>query len=291
LADTIREMSDGRLDMETFAGGELVEAPEIADALGSNLIQFSLTNAGYYTGAIPEMMLSPDGWPPNVVRSLDDRIELFWQRGLNEIIREALVPHGMHFLMPTPPVPIRFWSKEPMYGIDEMQGFKMRLWGKFVDAFNEAGASAVYLPHPEVYPAIATGVLDGGGGLATFYESMNFYELCDYYYDVPIVGGGLIIVASLDAWNELPDDLKAIVNEASMSYRMKNYGHINHSFFEMRTKFAGWGTTVITWPAEDLNPISEASFKILDEIEAASATNAEGMAIVKQFMRDMGYVE
>ena len=178
-----------------------------------------------------------------------------------------------------------------MYGIDEIKGFKMRLWGKFVDAFNEVGASAVYLPHSEVYTAIATGVLDGGGGLATFYESMNFYELCPYYYDVPIVAGGLVVMASLDAWNELPDDLKLLVNEACMSYREKNYGFVNHSFYEMRKKFDGWGTTVIQWPAEDMVPLAEASYKILDEIEAASAANAKGIAIVKEFMNEMGYVK
>ncbi|NVM23028.1 MAG: TRAP transporter substrate-binding protein DctP [Desulfobacterales bacterium] len=290
-AEAIREMSDGRFDITVYPGDELVAAPELADALASGLIDFTITAGSYYKGAIPEMMLEPTGWPPLIVRSPEDQAELMWYRGLNDLIDKALNKYGIKYFFPDVEGPTAFWSKEPMYGVDDLKGFKMRLWGRFIDAFNAVGASAVYLPHSEVYTAIATGVLDGGGGLGTFYMDMNFRELCPYYYDRALNAPSVSYMASLDSWNELPDAFKVMLEEECLANRQKVYNATMHDSYVMKGKFKEWGTTVITWPDEELNKICAASIKILDEMAAAGPVNAEGMQIVKDFLKERGYMD
>lgn len=284
-------MSNGRLDMTVYAAEELVPGPEIGHALAKRLIEFSVASGGWIMGDMPEAELEPGNWPPLIVRSFQDQNEICFYRGLNDLTQKGMAKYGIQYFMPTCEGPTAFWSKKPMNSIEEIKGFKMRAWGYFVEAFTAVGAQAVYLPHSEVYTAIATGVLDGSCSLGTLYDQNKYHELCPYYYDRPLNAPAVGMMASMAAWNELPDDLKTILYEAMMSFRAKRFALTWHDDYLMKAKFSQWGTKIITWPDKDLNKITEVSVKLLDKIASKSPTNAEGMKIVKDFLKEKGYIQ
>ncbi len=102
------------------------------------------------------------------------------------------------------------------------------------------------------------------------------------------------IQESLDA---LPDDLKAIVNTAAIAFA-KDYADVcTMQESEMFNKaFPEWGTTYIEWGKKDVDKITnEFSLpyldKIAEEVGAKDPRVVEGVKIVKQFMRDYGYID
>jgi TRAP-type C4-dicarboxylate transport system substrate-binding protein len=166
------------------------------------------------------------------------------------------------------------------------------------DTMEHFGASPVMLPHPETYMAIAMGTLDGSGTAWWLYRDLKLYEVCPYFigpaWQVP---QGMELWASKKAWDALPDDLKEIVTEAAKQFD-KDYARVcDEQEKEMFEKsFKEWGTTYIEWGQKDIDRITnEFSIPYLDKIDSEigskDARVAEGIKIIKQFMKDRGYIQ
>jgi TRAP-type C4-dicarboxylate transport system substrate-binding protein len=102
---------------------------------------------------------------------------------------------------------------------------------------------------------------------------------------------------SKKAWDALPDDLKEIVTQAADEFN-KDYADVcEQQEKEMFEKsFKEWGTTYIEWGQKDIDRITnEFSLPYLDKIEQDVGSKdprvAEAIQIIKQFMKDRGYIE
>ena len=159
------------------------------------------------------------------------------------------------------------------------------------------GAAPVMLPHPETYTA-AMGTLDGSGTAWWLYRDLKLHEVCPYFigpaWQTP---QGMELWVSKKAWDALPDDLKAIVETAAVAFT-KDYADICWmQEREMFNKsFPEWGTTYIEWGKEDIDRITnEFSLPYLDkiakEIGPKDPRVVKGIEIIKQFMKDYGYID
>ena len=66
LADRVREMSNGRLDIKVYGAGELVPALEIFEAVSQGTVQMGHGAAYYWRGSVPAAQLftaDPLGYP------------------------------------------------------------------------------------------------------------------------------------------------------------------------------------------------------------------------------------
>ena len=57
LADRVREMSNGRLDIKVYGAGELVPALEIFEAVSQGTVQMGHGAAYYWRGSVPAAQL------------------------------------------------------------------------------------------------------------------------------------------------------------------------------------------------------------------------------------------
>lgn len=292
FCDWLREMSDGRIDVTLFAGGELVGTKDIADALATGVIELAFTTSSSYTGAVPDVSFAACAVPPLLWQGPNDVYELYWGLELDELLREAWAENGIYFLTTAGTGAVTFWSKEPMYHVEDLEGFKVRFYGAPAQTMEKLGATPVFLPHKEVYTALATGTVDGSGTSLMHYEGMKYYELCPYVY-APAwkQPEAMDILMSLDAWNELPDDLKAVVKVASRAYAHDLT--IQSAWFEAAIigKLDGWGSTLITWSKEDVKKVSIAALSLLPELAARSPKSALGYTIIEKFAKEKGYIE
>jgi TRAP-type mannitol/chloroaromatic compound transport system substrate-binding protein len=183
FCDRIRMMSNGRLDITLFTAGELTPTVEIIDSMEKGMVDIAHTTGAYYTGSIPEACLETAGLPPLMFDSFRDAIQLYWYGGLDEIIRQGYAKHGIYYLGSLIwDVPIAFWSKNNMQGIEDLKGYKARSFGYTAKALAKLGAAPVFLPHEEVYTAIAQGVIDGSMTDASYYARMKYNEVAPYFY-------------------------------------------------------------------------------------------------------------
>ena len=296
FVDAVREMSDGRLDITLYPGGELVPSMEIVDALAQDVIEMAYSSSPYYTGLDPALALDGSGLPPYLWRGPVDMLELLEYWGLGDIMGTAYAGLGVHLVKQVLCENAHTWSKYPLNSVEDLKGHKLRLWGGYVsDTFVKLGAAPAFIPHEEVYTALATGVIDGSGTGAGKFLSLALYEHCPYIYQPPLLApASTVLLASQNSWDALPDDLKEIVNVAAYALGIK--WHVDALVDEGQNIWSTeaqekLGITVMTWSDDDLKAFAAAALSCLPDLAAKSPQCAEGARIIEDFLKFKGYVD
>ncbi len=111
-------------------------------------------------------------------------------------------------------------SKKEIQTPADMKGLKIRTQENplHMQIVNSLGASATPIAFSELYTALQQGTVDGQeNGIALTY-SMGFNEIVKYMTYLPHIYDPYIVVMSQDAWNRLPADLQALMEEYGAKY-------------------------------------------------------------------------
>ena len=293
FCERVREMSGGRLNITLYTAGQLSPTKELIDSLSAGTVDIAYTTGAYYTGIVPEATLEQAGLPPLILNSLRDAINLYWYGELGEIIREGYAKENVYYLGAIPwEVPITFWSKEPLYGVKDLAGYKPRSFGYTAKTLASLGASPAFLPHEEVYLSLAQGIINGSMTDGSYYERMKYYEVAPYYI-VPGLSNvqEMCLLVSMKSWNKLPDDLKAILKEAHIHFSIEHGQYLVNAYNEMMKHMDKLGATVIVWPEEEQKKIRQAGLEFMPEIAAKSDGCAKGVEILMQYMKDNNLID
>ena len=181
--------------------------------------------------------------------------------------------------------------KTPAYSVAELAGLKLRAWGMIVDTLAELGAASTWLPGPELYTSLATGVLDGlVYSNSADYVDMAFYEVTDYWLRKPLLSSVVhnSFIVNADVWRELPDDLKSTVEGALEAATWRNLYTAEVALDKGWVFAEDYGIEMIEWPAEDQTVISDRLWQLTSEYRPDAACE-EFLDIVEAFMIEMGY--
>jgi len=293
FCDRVRAMSGGRLDITLYTAGQLVPSKEIVEALGAGTVDISYTTGAYYTGIVPEANLEQAGLPPLILHNFRDALNLYWYGELKDILSEGYAKEGVYYLGAVPwDVPITFWSKEPMYGVEDLKGYKPRSFGYTAKTLAKLGASPAFLPHEEVYLSLAQGIINGSMTDGSYYERMKYYEVAPYYI-VPGLSNvqEMCLLVSMKSWEALPEDLKAILKEAHIHFTLDHGQHLVNAYNAMMKKMDELGATVIVWPEEEQKKIRQAGLEFFPEIAAKSPGCKRGVEIFMKYLKDEGLID
>ncbi|KJS31614.1 MAG: hypothetical protein VR64_10785 [Desulfatitalea sp. BRH_c12] len=217
FCDRVRAATDGELDITPLPPGAIVPTKDVFEALGRGLFEISLIWPAYWIGMVPVA-----GHINGQLYSWENVSEMygyFYDMGAIEIFRQAYADHKVRFVAPLPCAGLALFSRKPLRTISDFKGFKVRSTGIAAQVFQKAGATPVFFPGEEVYQALQTGVCDGAhwGGVSTAWD-MKFQEVTKFIvmpYLANINNGEIIM--NHKKWDELPSDLKAIVEECASS--------------------------------------------------------------------------
>jgi TRAP-type C4-dicarboxylate transport system substrate-binding protein len=190
--------------------------------------------------------------------------------------------------------PTAMVSKKPVRTLAELKGLKVRSSGKIADMLKAAGASPVLVPGEEIYTALSTGVIDAAHwGAAAGALTMKLCEPAKYYIQPNLAFSATdLIMVSKKAWDELPADLQKIVYLAfkERCWRRSNE-YIQEEVKALETMKKKYGVQVSTLDKEAQKMLQQAAIKIWDETAALSSTNAEWIGKMKEFLKELGYVD
>ncbi|HUV53396.1 MAG TPA: TRAP transporter substrate-binding protein DctP [Dehalococcoidia bacterium] len=292
LQQRLTEMSKGRLKIKAFSSGEIVPTVEILDAVASGVLDMGWFCGAYVSDKIPIAAVEfglPFSWTDVGL----DVYNIFWERGLLDLVREAYGEHGVYYVGPVHTAPYSLLAKTEARGIEDLRKMKIRSTGITAKALNNAGIPTVYVPVEETYVALATGTIDGvvyGG--AGDYRDTKFYEVAKYYYRPPIMASSTCnVLVNMDVWNSLPSDLQAILVYGTSDY--SQWMAFNYLDFEYQAleEMGKQGLKVVTLPDETVAELVEAALPLWDEVAASSPRAAKGVEIVKDWFRTKGVIE
>jgi TRAP-type mannitol/chloroaromatic compound transport system substrate-binding protein len=156
--------------------------------------------------------------------------------------------------------------------------------------FKRLGIGVTGIPGGEIYPALEVGLIDGAEWAGPILnEALGFHEPAPYMLTPGWHEPALftMFIVNKDAWAELPDDLKRIVEIAGLA----TYTHYRQfTFYEnaraLQRQIAAGGR-LIRLPDEDLALLEATAMEILEEHAAKSAFFARVLQSQRDFMELM----
>ena len=289
----LKAASGGRLDITPHAGGEIMPVMETFDAVSSGMLKIDFSYGPYWIGKLP-MAIYASGIPPFTLTRWEQYKVLYYELGLEKLIREAYAKQNIFYVAAMPTNNAVMLSKFPVHKAADLKGKKFRATGLYAEILNEAGASATYFPWGEIYGALEKGTIDGviAGPLSSQADS-GFHEPTKFLLETPITPvDAWSLHVNMDAWKELPDDLKALlVESASYAADLFTGSYFVHDVQWRKKIVEEHGFTVTTLPEEEQRKLSQYSMAVLDKYSKKDPEFAAATKILKTYMKDLGLLK
>jgi TRAP-type mannitol/chloroaromatic compound transport system substrate-binding protein len=272
FADQVKLMSDGRLNIQVFAGGELVPALQSFDAVSQGTIEMGHGASYYWAGKVPAAQFFsavPFGMTAKGVETW------IYSGGGLEIWRELYKPFNV---LPIPMgntgVQAGGWFKKRIDSVDDLQGLRMRIPGLGGNVLKGAGGNPVLMSGSEIYTALERGILDATEWVGPYHDQrLGLNRAASYYYypgwHEP--GTELELLVNIDAWDQLPTDLKSIVENAAQATSLWMFTTMEYentkALAELRTK---QNIEILEFPAEVLAELRRVATDVLEQEASGS---------------------
>jgi TRAP-type mannitol/chloroaromatic compound transport system substrate-binding protein len=286
LAETIGRMSNGRLNIKVYGGGELVPPLEVFSAVQQGTAEMGHGAAYYWRGKIKAGLLFT-GIPFGLVAH-EIHGWLYYGGGL-ELYRKAYAPYG---LVPFPAgnsgTQMGGWFKKKINGVADLNGLKMRIPGIGGEALQRAGGTPVNVPGSEVFTALQSGVVDAAEWVGPMNDlALGLHQAAPYYYYPGWQEPGSVLECLVHqaAWDRLPADLQEIVTIACQAVTTDMYADFEaRNGQALRTLVEEHGVELLPFPDDVLAELRRHTFDILDALAAEDAMVREVWDSFRGFM-------
>jgi len=252
--ETIEKVSGGRLVIKGHPGGAIVPADTEHRAVHEGILDIGVQMSMHWAGLHPvaPLFCVMIGGPTamghfywfQVGPGLDLMNEMWEKVGLNVKGVAVIAQEEEVFL----------YMNKPMRTAADLHGLKLRLFADEAAVFvKEFGVVPLGIPSPELYEAVAKGVIDGfqHGHLMVDWR-MGFHEIVDYVFISPVrqPSSTLTIIVNRDVWADLPDDLRLLAETIFWKYGAKHNAIMTAGTIEYMEKWVDFGVPLLPVPAE-----------------------------------------
>ncbi len=222
MAEWVKEMSGGRMEITVYGGGELIPALEGFDAVSSGAVEMNHGAAYYWAGKLqcaPFFTAVPFGMNAQQMGS--------WiiSGGGQQLWEEVYAPFDLlPIICGNTGVQMGGWFNKEVNTLDDIKGLKMRIPGLGGKVFAQAGGTPILVSGGEIYTNLERGVIDATEWIGPYHDyNMGFHQVAKYYYypgwHEP--GPVLELICNKSKFAELPKDLQEIVRTAA--YRLNRW--------------------------------------------------------------------
>ncbi|MEL6669132.1 MAG: TRAP transporter substrate-binding protein [Bacteroidota bacterium] len=268
LAELVRKMSNGRLDITVYGGGELVPALESFDTVRQGGAQMGSGVAYYWSGKVPAAQYF--GGIPLGFNAQEMNAWLISGGGL-ELWRELYAQYNLRpFIGGNTGGQMGGWFNKEINTLSDLRGLKMRMPGIGGRVLQRLGGSPVLKPAGELYTSLERGLIDALEWIGPFHDyEMGFHEIAKYYYypgwHEP--GSCFEFTVNLDAWNELPTDLQTILETATHLVNLYTLCEFEARNAETLATIKSLGTVELrAYPEEVLDAARIAAKEVAEEL-------------------------
>jgi len=215
FAAYVKDKTGGRIDIATFPAGQLGGERSMAEQVRYGVLQIAAITTAVLQNFVPECAIldMPFIFPDRktAYATLDDP-------EVQEKIFSFFPKKGFIAIGWTENEIRDFTnSKHPVRTPEDIRGLKVRVMNSpaYLDTFKQLGASPVGIPFPETYNALQTGVIDAQENPILTSVLMKFTEVTKHVTRTQHCLTECIIVVSVDYWESLSKEDKAVFREAA----------------------------------------------------------------------------
>ena len=222
FADNIKAMSNGRLNIKVYAGGELIPPLQTFDAVSQGTVEIGHGSAYYLAGKVPEAQFFST--VPFWLTARGMNAWLYDGGGL-ELWREVYKPfHVIPFPLGNTGVQMGGLFNKEINSLADIKGLKMRIPGLGGKVFAKAGGNPILLAGSEVYTSLERKTIDATEWIGPYHDKrLGLYRAAEHYYYPGWHEPGTVLELTVNqhAWDSLPADLQAIVSNAAQAENVR----------------------------------------------------------------------
>ncbi|MCX7295989.1 MAG: TRAP transporter substrate-binding protein [Hyphomicrobiales bacterium] len=285
VAERIRALSNGRLDIQVSAAGEVVPAFGVLEAVGNGVAEMGHTASFYWQGK-----MAAASFFTTVPFGLTPSEHTAWiEAGGGQALWDDLYrPFGVKpFMGGNTGVCMGGWFRRELKSLADVRGLKLRSLGLGGEVYRRLGATPQTTPPAEILTSLQSGVIDGAEFVGPGTDiALGLYRVAPFYYypgfNKPN-GTGECLVA-LKAWEALPADLKAIVAHAcaaEANYALSEMERLNAQ--ALAALIGDHGVKLVAFPDDVVAAARKEADAVLGELSARDAASAKVHASYADF--------
>jgi TRAP-type C4-dicarboxylate transport system substrate-binding protein len=243
--DMVHERLAGKLAIDYLGGGEVAPPFEQLEALRNGVVDVILGASSYYTGQVPEALgVLYAKLPPSELR----------KTGYYDLMRQIhMEKAGVVYLANvggSPGKAFRFFTKVKVDKPD-FTNLKIRVTPVYTELVEALGGTPITMKPSEVYTAMERGVVDGYGWSYGGITDFAWQEVTKYVIDHPFYSANTAILINKDAWDKLPDDVKATLEEIGIELEKKAETYMEKYNAEEDARLADLGLEFVKFSDAD----------------------------------------
>ena len=291
LQKELTACTKGRMALELHEAGALFPATEIFPAVKRGVIQMGTISPAYLpetisTGGIASGL-------PFAFRNVWEAAYFHKQLGFEKMIRDEVAAQGVYYS--TDKVyPTEMVVKAPVTSMDDFRKLKIRSSGALQRFLTAGGAAGAYLPGPEIYPALSTGVINGvHWGAAQGANSMGLYEVAKYHVQPALnIAGTDAFVINQKALDGLPPELrKCMIDTLDEQFWMRTNQYLYQERITLAKAMKDKGVKINQLPPDVLDHLTKVAAKQWEEEGKKGPGAQKALAMLKGFLGELGYLK
>ncbi len=283
-ADRIEAESEGRIKIERFNSMALGGTPpELLDQAIDGVADIVWTVVGYTPGRFPETEVFELPFMVEDARAASCAYWKMYDKNMREDFKDV------HILGTWVHGPGIFHTADPVEVPSDLEGMKIRGGSRLVNQLLElTGATPVGMPVPAIAEGLSKGVIDGTTIPWEVTPAIKVPELVENHTEFEGPGLytlGFVLAMNNNSYNNLPDDLKAVMDANSgLEFSVFAGGVQADADGPARVVAADLGNNIITIDAEtaasDWLPVIEPIYA--DWIADMDGKDRDGQAIIDE---------
>ena len=222
LAERVRTLTDGRFDIRTYAGGEIVPPFGVLSNVQSGTVQMGHSASYYYIGQNPALAF--DCTVPFGLTARQYNAWMYEGGGL-ELMRGLFSDFNIiNFPGGNTGTQMGGWFLRDVQTLDDMRGLKMRIPGLGGEVMSKLGVNTQVLPGSEIYPSLERGAIDAAEWVGPYNdEKLGFHEIAPYYYYPGWwePGPAVTFYVNRDAYDALPSRYQEVLEIAAAEVNVR----------------------------------------------------------------------
>ncbi|OWW22023.1 TRAP transporter substrate-binding protein [Noviherbaspirillum denitrificans] len=283
----VSALTSGKFNIRVFAGGEIVPALQVMDAVQAGTVEMGHTAAYYYFGKDPTFAF--DGVVPF---GLNSRQQTAWwdQGGGRDLTREFYRDYGIiNFMGGNTGTQMGGWFRKEVKSVKDMSGLKMRIGGFAGRVMQRLGVVPQQIAGGDIYPALEKGTIDAAEWIGPYDdEKLGFFKVAPYYYTPGWWEAGLQVsfYIGIKEWEKLPKEYQAAIEAASYEAHVVMQAEYDAKNPPALARLLKNGVKLRQFNREIMDACSKAANEVMDEEAAKNAKFKKIYEPWKRFRQD-----
>lgn len=289
FAKLVEQMSEGKLKIDVYGGGELVPALQAFDAVSQGMVEMGHGTPYFWAGKSPATQFFTA--VPFGMNAQKTNAWFYAGDGL-KLWEEVYAPFNL-ISMPIGNTGVQMggWFNKEINSMADFKGLKMRIPGFGGKVVSKAGCSVVLSVASEIYMNLERGVIDAAEWVGPYHDYlMGFYKTAKYYYypgwQEP--SAALELFINKHAFAKLPAYLQTIIRTAAYRINLwvlSEFEARNNTYLQKLT--VANNIQLKRFPDEVLKGLKKYTNEVIDEITAKHPISKKVYDSYRKFQNDV----